>query len=356
MSNREMAPKAREYVLKKMYIVNTVLILCHLGFAVLYHLYDMTILFYTNIANIGLCLLAFICLKKRSLKKYVHLLFYELYIFMIVSILFLGWEPGFQHYCISFTVAVFFCDFYLNNKQSVSKRPIAMGLFNLLLYLGLRIWTYFFPHIYTLGNPFIEKMLFLVNSILTFFFVLMYMYIYSTTVNKLEIELRQRAERDHLTGLYNRRKMKHILKSTIASGQRDNIAIAMLDIDYFKSVNDTLGHDAGDEVLKLFAAILKTSKKGRDNFSVCRWGGEEFLALYTYEGSPETVIKEFETIRRSVENTSLRYADKTIRITVTIGLTFYKKHMSVDELLKEVDSLLYAGKEAGRNKLIYNTR
>lgn len=182
------------------------------------------------------------------------------------------------------------------------------------------------------------------------------MYIYSSTVNKLENELRQRAERDHLTGLYNRRKMKLILKDTLSSENHDKIALAMLDIDYFKNVNDTYGHDAGDEVLKLFAALLKTAKKDRDDFSVCRWGGEEFLALYTYDDSRDAVIAEFEAIRKAVETTTIQYKDQTITITVTIGLTFYKNGMSSDELLKEADALLYEGKEAGRNRLTYPPR
>ena len=230
-----------------------------------------------------------------------------------------------------------------------------MGIFNMMLYLSLRIWTYFYPHIYTFGNRGLEKGFFIVNSVLTFFFVLLYMYIYSATVNKLEYELRLRAERDHLTGLYNRRKMKQILKDTLASEQRDKLALAMLDIDYFKNVNDTYGHDAGDEVLKLFAAILKTSKKNRSNFSVCRWGGEEFLALYAYDDSSDAVIEEFEAIRKAVETTTMQYKDNTINITVTIGLTFYRNDMSRDDLLKEADALLYEGKEAGRNRLIYRS-
>lgn len=349
-----MASNAREYVLKKMYIVNTVLILCHLGFAIIYHIYDMTVLFFTNFINIAICLMAFAALKKGELKKYVHSLFYELYAFMLLSILFLGWELGFQHYCISFTVAIFFCDFYLNKKETASIKTVAMGLFNMVLYLGLRIWTYFFPHIYTLENPTLEKAIFLTNSLLTFFFIIMYMYIYSSTVNKLENELRQRAERDHLTGLYNRRKMKQLLKSVILPDEGKTFAVAMLDVDYFKTINDTYGHDAGDEVLKQFATILKDFKNDRSNVSVCRWGGEEFLALYAYDNSPDAVVDEFETIRRTVENTPVRYEGITLHITITIGLAFYRDGMSRDELLKEVDTLLYNGKEAGRNRLTHS--
>lgn len=291
MSDREMASDAKRYVLGKMYLVNTVLILCHLGFAYIYIHYQMTVLFFTNFINIGTCLLAFACLKKRMLQQYVHLLFYELYAFMILSIVFLGWTLGFQHYCISFTVAIFFCDFYLHKNETASKKTLAMGLFNMLLYLGLRLWTYFFPHIYSFGNPTLEKGIYILNSVLTFFFVLLYMFIYSSTVNKLENELRKRAERDHTPD--------------------------------------------------------------RNTFTVCRWGGEEFIVLYIYNGPRDEVINDFDSVRKEVENLSIPYEDKLINVTITIGLTFFRKGISLDDLLKEVDMLLYKGKEAGRNRLMH---
>ena len=127
MSDRDMAIVARKYVLHKMYIVNTVLVVCHLAFALLYKLFDMDMLFYMNFLNIAICLLAFVCLKKQEFRKYVHLLFYELYAFMIISIIFLGWDYGFQLYCISFTVAIFFCEFYLNKTRTTARKSVFMG-------------------------------------------------------------------------------------------------------------------------------------------------------------------------------------------------------------------------------------
>ena len=84
MTNRGMTAGAKEFVLRKMYFVNFVLIMCHLGFAFFYNFFDMSVLFFTNLINIGLCLLSFVFLHTTDFKKYVHLLFYELYIFMIL--------------------------------------------------------------------------------------------------------------------------------------------------------------------------------------------------------------------------------------------------------------------------------
>jgi diguanylate cyclase (GGDEF)-like protein len=177
----------------------------------------------------------------------------------------------------------------------------------------------------------------------------MYLSIYSHTVNKLERELRQMAERDPLTGLYNRRKMMQLLSLAVDSEKNEKIAVAMLDADFFKKINDTYGHDAGDEVLKRLADILKNKDSGDGKFFICRWGGEEFFVLYKYEGTRESVIDEFEALRSTVEDSGVTYEDQKIRITVTIGLAFYHSGIQLNDLLKEADTLLYDGKASGRN-------
>lgn len=353
MTNRGMTAGAKEFVLRKMYFVNFVLIMCHLGFAFFYNFFDMSVLFFTNLINIGLCLLSFVFLHTTDFKKYVHLLFYELYIFMIVSIIYLGWKYGFQHYCISFTVAIFFCDYYLNKNKKVRKRIIAMAIFNMLLYIGLRLWTNKYPFIYSVENEFIEKTVFILNTILTFFFVTMYLYIYSTTVNKLETDLRNSAEIDYLTGIFNRRKMISVMEEKLKHSENKNLLFAMVDVDFFKKVNDSYGHSAGDEVLCRIAELLKNYNTNSIKYSVCRWGGEEFLVMYEYDSSQTEAIAEFEEIRKSVEKHNIEYEKNMIKITITIGLVFYKDGETLDSLIKEVDSQLYIGKENGRNRISY---
>jgi diguanylate cyclase (GGDEF)-like protein len=291
----------------------------------------MPILFYVNLFDVGLCIVGCFCLKKESYKNYVHLLFYELYIFMIFSVIFLGWNYGYQFYCISFTVAIFFCDFCLNKNEKIRINSIAMGVFNMLLYLAMRWWTNNHPYIYSLENDLIENGLYITNIVETFFFVILYISIYSSTVNKLENELRNMAEKDPLTGLYNRRKMMGMLEQIIVPGCDKKILLAMFDVDYFKNVNDSYGHGAGDEVLRKLAMLLKNHDTNLSEYSVCRWGGEEFLAICEYDGSKNDVIEDFELIRKDVEDFDIFYEGKKINVTITIGISFYKKEFSLDD-------------------------
>lgn len=343
----------RKFVSQNIYIVNIVLILCHLAFSVIYRNFGMTILFYENLFSIVLCVLAFIFLKKKLIKHYVYLAFIELYIFMIFSLFFLGWELGYQHYCISFTISVFFCDFYLNKREKLTKVSVSMAILNMFLYVGFRLWTYHHEPIYFFENKIVEHGIFVVNSVLTFFFISLYMFVYSITMDKLKNELRYMAENDSLTGLYNRRKMMAILEDVINPQCKKNIVVAMIDVDFFKKVNDTYGHDAGDAVLIKTAEILKNYNFENTKCSVCRWGGEEFLIVNEYDCSEDAVIAKFEGLRKTVENCNVIYGDKIIKITITIGVSFYQKDLSLDIILKKADLLLYKGKESGRNQVSY---
>ncbi len=343
----------KKFVSQNIYIVNIVLILCHLVFSVIYKNFGMTILFYENLFSIALCLIAFVFLKKKLIRHYVYLAFIELYIFMIFSLFFLGWELGYQYYCISFTISAFFCDFYLNKREKLTKVSVSMAILNMFLYVGFRLWTYHHEPIYLFENKIVEHGIFVVNSILTFFFISLYMFVYAITVDKLKNELRYMAENDSLTGLYNRRKMMAILENLINFQCKKNIVVAMIDVDFFKKVNDTYGHDAGDEVLIKVAEIFKNYNFENTKCSVCRWGGEEFLIVNEYDCSEETVIANFEELRKTVENSVVTYGDKIIKITITMGVSFYQKGLSLDLTLKKADLLLYKGKESGRNRVSY---
>ena len=127
----------------------------------------------------------------------------------------------------------------------------------------------------------------------------------------------------------------------------------MIDIDYFKKVNDSYGHDAGDKVLIKIAEVLKNHNFENSKVSVCRWGGEEFLILNEYDCSKDDIIQVFENLRKTVENCNIEYDNKKIKITITAGISFYQKETSLNLILKKADLLLYKGKELGRNQVIY---
>ena len=121
----------------------------------------------------------------------------------------------------------------------------------------------------------------------------------------------------------------------------------MFDIDFFKRVNDTYGHDMGDYVLEEFSRVVTANIRDTDIFG--RWGGEEFLLLApneTYDGA----LILAEKIRKSVE---LHNFERVGQITISIGFTICDDHADKEKLLKRVDEALYEAKERGRNRVVY---
>ncbi len=170
---------------------------------------------------------------------------------------------------------------------------------------------------------------------------------------RLRAELaEEEARRDGLTELYNHRTFHALLKDEIFRTQRfqHQLSLLMLDIDYFKQVNDTYGHQAGDTILKGISELLV--KQARSIDRVCRYGGEEITLIL-----PETVatlaMKIAERLRASVELQSFDIGDgKTIKISVSIGVATYPQQAnSLEALVKAADLALYAAKQGGRNRV-----
>lgn len=165
-------------------------------------------------------------------------------------------------------------------------------------------------------------------------------------------QLQEQANRDYLTGLYNRRFFMDLSPQLIARAQRDQTSffVLMMDIDYFKQINDSFGHDAGDLALKQFAAHLKQTL--RKNDLIVRFGGEEFVAVLIGEHL-ESEVMLAEKIRQQIEQLELEYKTHTIRYTVSIGVAERApKEDSIETVLKRADMALYKAKESGRNQVI----
>jgi len=351
---QDVPEKVKKSVLSGTIVVNSILLLFHISFGILFYLYKAPILFYFNCFSILIYILCFELLRRRKTWAYVLIVFVEIYVFMMLSIVCLGWDYGFQHYCIGFVASMVFSDYFVEHSKVVRKRTILLGAGNVVIYIVLRFWTYYNPPVYVLGNDILTNLFYVGNTVAGFAFLIMYIAIYSDTVMKLEGELYDMANRDHLTGLNNRRQMIQILKGFIEDSATDTFSIAMLDVDYFNNINDTYGHDAGDEVLESLAKILDAEKPGDEMLQSGRWGGEEFLVVCGgYNGKKEEITERFEALRKRVSENVIPYAGNEIRVTITIGLAFYEPGKSLDELVKEADAKLYEGKENGRNQVVW---
>ncbi|MEK6578942.1 MAG: GGDEF domain-containing protein, partial [Bdellovibrionota bacterium] len=161
------------------------------------------------------------------------------------------------------------------------------------------------------------------------------------------------AHTDPLTRVYNKGYLTEALEAEFkrAKALHQDFAILFLDIDYFKKVNDTYGHDAGDYVLKEFTALIRAGfLKPKDVFA--RYGGEEFVVLLSNTGG--TAAAEIgEKIRAAIESHAFVYEGKRIPITSSLGVAELRPGIeSAQTLLKNSDKALYQAKQTGRNKVV----
>lgn len=343
------------YVTRTVMAINTILLLCHIGFGVVFELYDAEIIFYYNILSIIIYIMNFAILYKRRFVTYTTIVYLEILLFMIVAVICVGWDFGFQQWSMAFVTATVFVDFLTNRNHKMRKITFMLVALDVLVYAFLRIWTYQYPYIYEVNNKVLLNAFFNANSMIGFAFLIILSFVYTNTVFKLEKTLLDMANNDPLTGLRNRRRMHELLKKVPEErvNNQYEMCIAMMDVDHFKSVNDTYGHDVGDEVLKVMANILLEQHEKKEHFHVCRWGGEEFLVLYRrYGKSQDEIVDEFNELRERIEDTVIKCGEHKIKVTVTMGLSFCKNGIAVDDMIKEADDNLYKGKERGRNRVV----
>lgn len=166
---------------------------------------------------------------------------------------------------------------------------------------------------------------------------------------RLEEKLRRLAITDPLTGAFNRRYLLQILEREISRVQRHArpLSLIMFDIDHFKRVNDTFGHDRGDAILKSIAALARERLRHSDIF--VRWGGEEFMILAT-ETDLSQAIALAELLRAALRQSPFPDVGA---ITISIGVTQYRPNETLDQWLKRVDDLVYQVKREGRDHISY---
>ena len=169
------------------------------------------------------------------------------------------------------------------------------------------------------------------------------------------IKMEELAKTDALTGLSNRHDMYQKIKHETDRFERNEkpFTILMGDIDNFKKINDTYGHDAGDHVLTSVAALMTSTMRKQDIAS--RWGGEEFLILL-----PETDLeggkKIAEILRDTIKKESIQYKNHNLNVTITIGLSVYNRVCDVNESIKEADKAMYLGKIRTKNCVVISDK
>ncbi len=284
-------------------------------------------------------------LKKDTSERSMVYTYFEILLFSVLSELALGPDYGFFLYIVGMAAAVFYLVPSYGNKRFLFQ---IIGIVTAILLEGsILIFQISFPGIQKAAAPF-RTPFYLVNIGITATIVLAATFIYSRETEKVWKSLEYSNNHDALTRLYNRRFLERYIEE-IPYGERTDYVIAMVDIDFFKKVNDTYGHEAGDKVLMKVASCLQDTA-GAKNLAV-RWGGEEFI-LYFPDNTQETVYTKMEQLRQEVESLVIQAAGCHIRITITSGIAGGLADSNYEKVIRSADEKLYLGKQRGRNRVI----
>ena len=265
------------------------------------------------------------------------------------NVLAFGWSSGVQHFLTLMIVFVFF---------NVYDRPVTkiIWLLAILAYrvflfsVSLRVDPYYVME--REANTVYQTL----NTVAFFLMLACMCVIFSTSIQDTERQLRlknqtlyKEAGTDPLTGLPNRRFMIERIEKHYRDNGDQPFCVAIADIDFFKKINDTYGHNCGDYTLVKLTELFVEHSMGR--YSVCRWGGEEFCFFI-----PDQNLDEAGALMNdlcfAVEKMKLDYEDHHFTITITIGVEEYDFSSPMEDLLNAADEKLYMGKEAGRNRVI----
>ncbi len=233
------------------------------------------------------------------------------------------------------------------------------GVYTVIVFILYYVFQAHFAHMVA-AIPFsMTELHFLepMNIITSFWCVAIVCYVYSKDSQHLEgklIEynkiLRQQASTDTLTGLSNRRGANEYIEKLIRRNDEKGFCVCMCDIDFFKRVNDSYGHDIGDKVLAGVAQTLVENVT--EECLVSRWGGEEFLIIFPNMNGDEAKAM-VDVIRSRIKKIAFDTGSKTFSITVTYGLAEYGFDGNAEAVVKEADSKLYIGKENGRDQIVF---
>lgn len=260
-----------------------------------------------------------------------------------------GWNIGVQQFLHVLLVFVFFSRY----KREAAKITYAVFLFALRLAL---FYYCKFHEPYIPIDDVLNNAMQTVNSFFVFLSAGLVAYLFSSSTQEMEgklIEynktLQRQASLDPLTGLYNRRRTMEYLENLL-SGVRSEVSVCMCDIDHFKRVNDTYGHDVGDIVLRTLSDTFK-NKLPSGTF-ISRWGGEEFLMIFPQLNRAEAYAA-LEALRLEIKKLSFDGGAEHFPVSLTYGLVEYDFHSDITALLKAADEKLYAGKEGGRDQIVF---
>ncbi len=311
--------------------------------------------------NIGSVILYIICLAVVRRCKSLLFVFYATYLEIIiqsfVTTLCIGWHFGFPQYIIALVpFGYYMCHTLIRNRRRYVIATM-MGLIAFASFIGCRMLSMYYGTVYQLEvSSGVEMGIYIFNSTCNFGFLFIVTAIYIFEMQAANNKLRSQnavldrlANIDPLTGLYNRRSMQAFFSQAMETEAESPFCLVMCDIDDFKKINDTHGHDIGDMVLREIARLI--SEQVDHYGQVCRWGGEELLLLLHCER--EEACRIAEAVRREVYEFRFPVGGQSIQCSITIGVALHRTGDTIDHTITHADNSLYYGKCNGKNRVVF---
>ena len=337
-------------------ILSIAVIIVHVIMMFMYHIMGVWELSLYNIIVTAYYSYCYTVVREGQLGKGYLLTFLEIIFQMILTVVIVGWSAGFFAYVIALIPLYYYISMFISKKGTSIFRPMLWSMITFAVLFAAYILSLNIEPMEPLSATEVS-VAFIFNVFCSFQLIIWMSHFlvlgYRKSLENLEeknANLDVEASRDTLTRLYVRRTMEEKLEEAVENARKSGalFSLVMGDIDFFKKINDTYGHNCGDAALVSVSEILEACV--RDGDVVSRWGGEEFLILVKGNRGVATTVAE--RIRSRIENNVVEYEDNKVKFTMTLGVSTYAPGYSLENLLNQADENLYYGKEHGRNQVV----
>lgn len=340
-----MGKKFIEFLSKKKTLLFLIMcLMVHVFNAILFYCLKLFPYTYLNIFSAAFYAIVLLSFKKHT-DFYIIFTYFEIITFSFISELFSGGRFSY----VFFVVGMISVVFYLLPPKFRLKHVFQwIGIAYAIAIYFIRLQNIcLFPQYAEIVEKCRDEIVFL-NLCITLFTLFYISNLYMFELNSASEKLNYYSNHDLLTGLFNRRFFEHIMKRNKSEHEHE-YSIAIFDIDDFKKVNDTYGHQAGDCVLKVVSNLIEDNSG--DEYIPVRWGGEEFI-LYMPQTDSDRAYKMLEEISEKIRNSVVDFDEQKIQVTVTIGMCTGNDLTDYESVIRKADDRLYYGKRNGKNCVV----
>ena len=329
--------------------LNKIFLVIHLLMLFLFSSLGIDLMAGISLLSICFYFLAFSLAKSEKLSIYVYSVAIEILISMVFSVVCLGLTCNFQLFLIDAMFFIFAMDYMVLRKKNKNHIAILFCCVYAIALILLYTIDGFYTPLYELAPVVSRSISISILSIAVILIIICMMYLLQFMSSE-EGAMEKQAQFDALTEIPNRFFMMAELRNIFEADNQGDYYLAMIDIDDFKKINDSFGHNVGDDALKILARTIVNKARGVE-LSYCRWGGEEFLLLGKCVNGevPKNFLDE---LRVEINSKTFWTSKGSGRMTVTIGAGKYKVGQDYKEWINFVDKQLYVGKCTGKNKVV----